>query len=425
MGDGNGYNNMTKSTSNYKTNVQYWLDDYIQSLTIHGLTRSLKGKNKESAFWTIILLVGLGFALFVVGGLLKKYCKYQVYTQLKSEVTHQNKFPSVTFCEKHLLQKSYFAYCGKSLGREYTSKNCTVSDRKEALNFTRQKLSWQDSPFQITECKSNGNKMCKSSYYFKSNPNLNNSCITWNYKGDFYDTFGHVKIQFDFRKPIGNRAYKTEIFVIPHDPKILELDATKKLGIDPNYKYEIKVDKILIKRLPHPFPSNCTDYASANVFPGRYSRFLCIESHHYVDMFKQCGDVFDYHRQYIPQNIIAQYGRNNSNIIRCLTKYTRTVLSNIKHCPLSCKSYEFKYFWTFQANTAANVVKKSPRYEVTIQLKNPNEFDVMEEKQLYTLRQMLCEVGGFVGLIMGMSVISLIEVSVVLTLSVIKRFTKQ
>ena len=45
----------------------------------------------------------------------------------------------------------------------------------------------------------------------------------------------------------------------------------------------------------------------------------------------------------------------------------------------------------------------------------------MEEKQLYTLSQMACEIGGFVGLIMGMSMISLIEVVVFIVLSIAKR----
>ena len=45
----------------------------------------------------------------------------------------------------------------------------------------------------------------------------------------------------------------------------------------------------------------------------------------------------------------------------------------------------------------------------------------MEEKALYTLSQIACEIGGFVGVITGMSVISVIELMVVIALSISKR----
>ena len=48
------------------------------------------------------------------------------------------------------------------------------------------------------------------------------------------------------------------LIAIPHDPSITELDFTAKIDLDPSKIYEIKFDKTIVKRLPSPFPSNCT-----------------------------------------------------------------------------------------------------------------------------------------------------------------------
>ena len=48
------------------------------------------------------------------------------------------------------------------------------------------------------------------------------------------------------------------LIAIPHDPNITELVFTAKIDLDPFKKYEIKIEKTVVKRLPAPFPSNCT-----------------------------------------------------------------------------------------------------------------------------------------------------------------------
>ena len=60
-------------------------------------------------------------------------------------------------------------------------------------------------------------------------------------------------------------------------------------------------------------------------------------------------------------------------------------------------------------------------YRVGVQLKSAQEYKIMEEKPLYTLSQMACEIGGFIGVIMGMSVMSLVEILVVFVLSILKK----
>ena len=326
---------------------------------------------------------------------------------------------SITLCEESLLKHAYFAYCGKSINvddhmcHHYNSFHSNVISHSEP---------WATELFNVTQCFSWGSKRCDNETYFTTKTKLNNSCITWNYDGTFHDTYGHVDIKFDFTKP-PHMTNDVQLFAIPHDPNILEIDLTKKVEIDADHKYEIKIDKTYIKRLPAPYPSNCTDGEGENIFEGKYTRFNCIESHYYIDMYKRCGDVFDYVKKYIPQTVVEKYGDNSTKVQSCLRNYTQRELRNLKRCQFACEVLDLNYFTTFQMrrmkreDNHTNVL----RYQIGIQLKTANEYKIMEEKQLYTLSQMACEIGGFVGLIMGMSMISLIEIVVFIVLSIAKR----
>ena len=49
----------------------------------------------------------------------------------------------------------------------------------------------------------------------------------------------------------------------------------------------------------------------------------------------------------------------------------------------------------------------------------------MEEKALYSTSQLMCEVGGFVGLVMGASLLSFVEIIVCGVLYVMRRVNKK
>ena len=57
---------------------------------------------------------------------------------------------------------------------------------------------------------------------------------------------------------------------------------------------------------------------------------------------------------------------------------------------------------------------------MSVQLQRVDTYKIMEEKELYTWDQMACEVGGFIGLIMGMSIISLVEIGAYICLRLSK-----
>ena len=71
-------------------------DEYVNSFTVHGLTRIFKGSKSESIFWMLMLLVGVTLSTYIIHGLIRKYFEYNIYTEVRSNVSFKNVFPGIT-----------------------------------------------------------------------------------------------------------------------------------------------------------------------------------------------------------------------------------------------------------------------------------------------------------------------------------------
>ena len=66
--------------------------------------------------------------------------------------------------------------------------------------------------------------------------------------------------------------------------------------------------------------------------------------------------------------------------------------------------------------------EENGNYDLTVHLARVDTYRTMTEKPLYTWDQLACEVGGFIGLVMGLSIISIIEVAAYICLKTAKHF---
>ena len=64
-------------------------------------------------------------------------------------------------------------------------------------------------------------------------------------------------------------------------------------------------------------------------------------------------------------------------------------------------------------------------YNIALQFQHVDYYKIMEEKALYSTSQLMCEVGGFVGLVMGASLLSFVEIIVCGVLYVMRRVNKK
>ena len=416
--------------------IKQKINEYVNTFTVHGLTKVFVGERLESGFWLIILFCGLIFSVVIVYGLVVKFLNFGIYTEIRSQVTEENFFPSVTFCEKTMYLNHHTAYCGipyhgfttysdfTRSTKERLDKPCDRSRNKTLLNVTVTSGDgfWSNGFFNITKCKTNKHSHCLSNGYFVSLESFNHSCVRWNYAGNLSGINNHVDIEFEFNKPDWFDEDQPELITAtPHDSNVYELDRTQRIEIEPHKIYDINLDKTEIRRLPHPFPSNCSNVKDKyHLFPGHYTRRACIESYKYIGMYKSCGDTIDFVQPLIPQEMVEKYQRNNTinETIPCIISHMHGNEVRAEKCAFPCSEVELMFFPTFK-RARPNVT--SPTYKLTIKYHHVAAYRIMEEKALYSWDQLACEIGGFISVVIGASIISLIEVFVFLVLMVIKK----
>ena len=417
------------------------MDEYIGGLTVHGLTRVFTGTRVESFFWFGMLSLGSLLTFFVVFGLVKKYTEHHVYVQISSQMVDEKPFPSVTICDENKVLENYNAYCGMPCLLHDTKSSQHVCQEKWMHLKTKESRKtlddhWTNGLFTVTRCTTWGGKRCNSFKYFKSIHRYNGACITFNFNGNFSDIYGHFQIDFNYNhtEALEPPNRETSIVVLPHDPSILELDFTIKNQLEPMKTLTMVYDNTITKRLPSPFPSNCTSEKLIDIFPGGYSRRACIETQNYLQMYEKCGDVADYVRQYMPQEIHRRFARNKTiaDTCKCIHEFSKLEIFRVQ-CPFPCDETEISVLTNFNRWKKGEVERSTKlmnthnlsSFRLDFQYQSVDSYRLIEEMELYTLYQMASEIGGFLGLVIGASILSFIEIFTLISLSIYRRFQYQ
>lgn len=402
-------------------------DEYQKTFSVHGLTKICTGSKAESIFWIIILLSGLSVSILLVYRLVRKYLQFNIYTEVTEIATNQNTFPAITFCDYNLMLASYFAYCGTLAGASHPNpKNpCDASRKKKKISNDSKKVPvkdgrWSSNFYNVVKCHSWGSKSCNSDKYLTSLTQYYHACFTWNYNGDFHDAYGHAFLMFEVNETFTKQH--SYIVALVHDPRVKELDMTNRVILEPKKTYELRIVKTILRRLPSPYPSNCTAGKPIDVFPGKYTRRTCIESKVFLKMLKKCGDVPDHVAQYIPQHIKQKYATNNSvrDVLKCIYGFQKEEIEIATDCVLPCEEMELMTMLSSHEMNGKQDGNKSI-YRVDIQYQNVDTYRVVAEKKLFSWDQVIGEVGGLLGLVIGASFMSVIEIIAYLYLSCIDK----
>ena len=258
-----------------------------------------------------------------------------------------------------------------------------------------------------------------------------------------------------------------EVAVFVHDPDDLPVSfiLLKYWDVYENVyrlggQYAIKIkEKTTIKRLKHPYRSYCSDGTLAlNVFPGPYTRDKCKRTCIFNKMLNKCGGVPDIWRKYLRSEHESKLNLNRSqslDIAGCMERIIREHPLSDCYCPLPCEevTYNFQidqifysynsYFdkrvgqmekWfeymyedcydnednfnhsdCFDSPKAGNLVPTGGNPDMYLDnMKFLFTYESYYEKQIteipaYPIEKFFSDIGGWLGLLVGMSALSLVE----------------
>ncbi len=411
------------------------------------IINSQKSK-KEKIFWIILNLAALGAVLYFSVQLLSQYTKFQVIILRNTVIHNEMVFPAMTFCNTNYYDESL----NKAQSVQPLPTSCNQStnasnfgSRKDQVNFDK----------ACNMFLANGNfRSCSLGLgnfsfpeYFTAQRNQG-PCYTLNrYKKLKQQTIPGLKtglhmllymnesdIENDVVNIEGNSILKDQrsgLVLSIHDQGIYLSDFFGEgIPIPTGYHTLITLKKYEMQRKPYPFPSECVDDGKKQhaTYQGIYNVKICVTACLFTELYKKCGigsttKVFTGINHPVLQNLTKNEKEQCSD--RIYKEFDKAKCD----CPTPCHEvlYDVKVIrkpwppaWLTKKykNSFAQALNKTES-EISGEvlrnfLKISIYFDdftttLVNEKEVYSYESLLSGIGGLMGLYLGASLISIIE----------------
>ncbi|XP_057309985.1 amiloride-sensitive sodium channel subunit alpha-like [Hydractinia symbiolongicarpus] len=399
-----------RNTRSRKERLIAKANQYSNNFTLHAVSKICNGNWCEKFVWIIIFLACVGLAGYASYSIYNQYLDQDVYLVTETAVTNKNTFPAVTFCIER-NEKTY--YCGFDINARmpfYLDPNepCPrTNDETPIREYISRSGSryWSNNIFEFS-CP----RTSRCTYedinrkFFKTSNNVRGSCVTWNPNGTYYND----EAEIDLVVAVLNSKFDSQfqhIEIIIHDKGHDGVFVEKSIRLTPGMNIDIYITKKIIKRLETTYSTKCVKSNSRNIFPGKYSINNCVESHKCIKIYKQCGDIYDHCRKYIPHKIVQQYLRPNitvENVTECLKASNKSV--DISNCARPCEE-------TIYDATALSKRSSAVRAQARVSLKYKDKYTYRIEREVVskTFFDVLSKISGLVAFLVGASVIFVFE----------------
>jgi len=417
-------------------------DEYIDNATVHGLNRACNSKKSERWFWVLMMLVVVGILIVGVCNLVERYLTREVALDIREIIHEELEFPSVTICNNNRISYNY-------------QPGFLVNDDLYTAFSSSFHQYVKDFP---SFCSSN-EKLCNFTEDFISYGE-NSPCITWNFDGKFKQilpgkTFG-VQLIIYLNDTVAESDDWLESSVLPNAITVVTHFANEYpsvifdgLEITPGVQTRIEIQKKMYTRLPAPHPSGCQQDTkfmdTENQY--RYTRTSCIEFCFIRYGLKQCSEVIQpRYAALVPQWMLRKYRRNATyeELYEChaeVTKSFHEMAGEICDCPLACTEVIYlRRIHTVPLNVGyirlLNGLMKRHNVSVGTCEKFRNSifyldvyyprlgYELVSEKAAYSITDIFSDFGGQLGLALGASALSIVELMIIMILSVHSKLKK-
>jgi hypothetical protein len=456
--------------------------------TFHGITNIVHARNIAiRLLWMICLFIAIYFAFFTIRQNLDEYYKFKTISKIEIININQNyypiQYPMITICNLEICGfenydfKTYINKLKKNNKADQQKYDAAQSDiikeKLTKMNTKRNFLSLgqetllkyydQNKLNKIFSRKNSTNKLIKRfliSCTLNNRENCENEFDIFrfgSYKDCFQFKLNWTDLKLEFYLENENQckspfSSSSGLSVYIHSPiYTLTDDVTNNILVKPGTHTSIGLSVTKIKKLPKPF-SDCFDaengYTDHTTLIGKtislignYEQDYCLELCHqyylidfcncYQDILtnfkpnnlKLCSKLFDSLNSC--ENIVNDIFYNNKNDVECL-----------KNCPKECEFFNFEpkaitsskypskeYFDILKSLKLGDMSNKSRLISLNIYI-GFSSFNKITEFQSYTTSRLLGNIGGTIGLFLGISLISLAEIGELFLITFLPIFKK-
>ncbi|CAF0745052.1 unnamed protein product [Brachionus calyciflorus] len=439
--------------------------DNIESSTSHGFPNIIRNESiLVNSMWIICIFISSSYCAYCLIKSFREYFSYEIDTKLIFNRVSQVEFPTVTFCNKiatdfkrdnneiETLKKGQTESLKdlKDLNNfrdfytaiDFWFKRFTISV-KNIGGFEIEKMLLSCS-FNFKQCHASDFKLLNSStfgfcYQFNANStHIQKVSSPGKKAGLSLELFiGYNSKKYDFYK-----SYGAHLFI--HNSSTIPSSEFDGISLSTGHETDIIVNEILFKKLPKPH-SNCVEDSYSNVsFDSdlyretiklfkKYGQKTCLNLCFHKNIFEKCGCY------YPDRNIVEDFSQVCDEIIydKCYMPFISTYGESkasqncFEKCPDECESVKYnlqisqadfptEFYADFLMNYDATLKNSSRNFSSYKNVKKSTlavnvyfddiGYTLVEEKPSKTLEQLVADIGGLLGLCIGISFLSVAEI---------------
>ena len=444
------------------------LKTFAEGATMHGFGRIITTKSKlVKTFWLFFILSFsslLGYHLYLI---LSRYLKNHSVIKESTIIAPELEFPSITICGPSVSNAKHRDFTrNRNISQLGAAEDDAIFDSFDLLR----RIETKENLYNITGDKDDflatkiegcffgiGRKCDFSTDFDEVLVFLRSYCYRFNPKGALKQkrpgsTYGLSMILFLNTSDMVPDSFiangdAVEI-IIQHHAEYPFIDSGTVLA-PTGHLSQIQIQRREIERMQTPYPSNCTvNTDSTLVFPGEYTTTNCIESCFATKSAQVCNGVEFYANAFLPDEKKMPLLKTAEGL-RCLEQLYFN-LSNTKfsecNCNLPCLETHFQKFVSYskwpstvdlpkyrkQLSKALNINASQITDEFVrnnlMQLRvffADMTYKVLKEQKKYSFEGLVSDIGGQMGIWIGASVFSVIELLYIVGQLVRGLFTSQ
>ena len=401
------------------------MEEYATTFTIHGLSKVYNGNTLERCLWSACVLTAFFCTAILITSYITKYQKHEVYQTVSQRQETTAYFPQVTFCLKN-FEPSILRYKCKHYGL------CDQVVPKDQLwNKPNNSLIWSNNVFIIEQVDHVPGISLRSKINPKdvvSHEELNGTCITWHTRKTIYQDFyrGNM-ISVTLYVPENIAVENKKVTVSISEQNVSGILRLQDMDLDEGERYYGALTKKIVIRKPSPFPSNCIHKIEEHSFPGLYSQRVCSYVKNEIQLYQKHVYTNGFTMYLIPKDELSKSVNVQSHCLPACEE-TRFDISWVRlerytnYCHISDSFDEQESSFSCVDKKANKDLIKFVKFSLYLRYQHPEFSTIIAEEELYSLNEMLGDIGGFLGLVIGASLISLVELIVFAILAALRKF---
>ena len=410
------------------------LKESAASLTMHGFGRLLISKSKAMRYiWLLLMLFFISLLVLSVVPTIRRYFKSPYLTNQETVRESQMKMPAITVCGPTLSKYRLKQSAEKSNITLKTDEYGQISNLKEILSKddSPAKLAYDTSTF-ILKPKSGLERLAIAfrGYCYKINSNG-----TFIQRSAGPDNSLEIVLFLNVSDglSIATRQPGDSVEVIIQDHKQFpSLDSGTVLA-PVGHLTQIEIKKTEIRRLKVPYPSKCTNGQNMKLlFKGEYTISNCRLSCFLSKVVHKCKTIYHFYNLLLPKKMRKPPSSREGDFL-CQGKIEETLRSeNFASCGcrLPCNEIRFRKSASYSKwPSTRDLARQRVSLGLDMSLDERNltekfvrdnfiainvffgdmEYQKITEIPMYTLDKLIGEIGGQMGIWVGASIFSLLE----------------